>query len=79
MIIFSKKYFFSTILIFSFLLLPSYSCHRNSPGYNPYLRSKPTVKQQRDNKKAIDQGNKNYRKQLRRNRRHIYGTSKPAN
>lgn len=76
MIIFNKKYFFSTILIFSFLLLPFYACHK-APGYNPYLHSKPTLKQQRANKKAMDQGAKNYRKQLRKTRRRMFGGSPP--
>lgn len=77
MIIFSKKYFFSTILILLFLLFPFYACHRGAPGYNPYLKSKPTLKQQRANKKAVDEGTKNYRKQLRKTRRRLFGGPPP--
>lgn len=77
MIIFCKKYFFSTILIFSFLLFPFYACRKSAAGYNPYLHSKPTIKQQKANKKAMEEGAKNYRKQMRKTRRRMFGGSPP--
>jgi hypothetical protein len=80
MIIFSKKYFFSTILNFSFILLFLCACHKRGPGYNPYIHGRTNYHQQRANKRAIDQGTKNYKKQLRKNRRHIFGSpTAPSN
>lgn len=51
------------------------SCRKHGPGYNPYLHQKVGVnqRQQRENKRVIAEGNKNYKKQLRSNRKHLFG------
>ncbi len=77
MIIFNKKYFFSTILSSLFVFLFFNACGKRAPGYNPYLHSGSIKKEQRANKKAIEKGTKNYSKQQRKTRRNIYGTRKP--
>jgi hypothetical protein len=74
MIIFNKKYFFSTILIFSFILLFLSSCRKRGPGYNPYLHSKTRQREAHSAKKLNDKRTKNYRKQLRKSRRQVFGS-----
>jgi hypothetical protein len=78
MIIFNKKYFFSTIFIFSLItLLLVSSCHKG-PGYNPYLHQhRANQRQARATKKINDDRTKNYKKQLRKNRRNLFGTPPP--
>lgn len=78
MIVFSKRSFLSTILILSLFLLPFSACRKRGPGYNPYLHKKINLKAQRENKKAVERGTKNYRKKQRKSRKHLFGTSKPA-
>lgn len=80
MIVFNKKFFCSILLIFLFILVIS-SCRKRGPGYNPYLHSKPTIKQQKANAKALEEGAKKYRKSMRKTRRRMYGgkpVDKPA-
>ncbi|HSH68099.1 MAG TPA: hypothetical protein VLB84_20380 [Bacteroidia bacterium] len=76
MIVFSKKYFFSTILIFLLFLFPLYACHKRGPGYNPYLHSNHLLKERQADKKANERAKKSYKKQMRKTRRHMFG--KPA-
>jgi predicted small lipoprotein YifL len=78
MIIFNKKYFFSTILILSLILLflvPA--CGKKGPGYNPYLHSKTRQREAHSAKKLNDKRTKNYRKQLRKSRRQVFGSPTP--
>jgi hypothetical protein len=77
MIIFDKKYFFSTILTLSFLLLFLGSCHKRGPGYNPYLHTKTRQHEASAAKKLNNKRTKNYRKQLRKSRRQIFGSPTP--
>jgi hypothetical protein len=83
MIVASKYHFLLKISVLSFLLFFIAACHRHGAGYNPYLHSKPTVKQQRENAKALEEGSRSYRKQMRKTRRRMYGgspaPSKPSN
>jgi hypothetical protein len=63
-------YIFACVFILSTLN----SCHSKGP-YNPYLdmKVKPHQQDTKDNKKAIRKANRAYRKQLRSNRKTVFG------
>lgn len=73
MIIFCKKYFFSTIYLFLILLLSFSSCHKHGAGYNPYLHSNASKKQQKSDKKVHSKALKSYKKEMRKNRKRMFG------
>jgi len=77
MVILNKKYFLLRIFIFSFFIYTLCSCGSGKPGYNPYLRTRPLDKQYKSNRKALDKGTKNYSKQMRKNRKRIFGGKRP--
>ncbi len=58
----------------AFILSTMNSC-RSKGAYNPYLELKVTPHEQlmKDNKKAAEKGSRAYRKQLRSNRKHVFG------
>ncbi len=62
------------LLAFVFTISGMESC-KSKGAYNKYRSAKvrPSEKQTRADKKIIAQGNKNYKKQLRTNRKHLFG------
>lgn len=61
-------------LLVLLFLFSAEACRSKGP-YNPFLhmKTKPSEKQAKENKKAIKRGNKSYKKQLESNRKHLFG------
>jgi hypothetical protein len=68
------------LLMISAITIGSLDSCKSKKPYNPYLRlknkDKPGTKQRADDKKHIKKGNKAYKKQLGKNRKHLFGRKK---
>ncbi len=71
-----KLFSTSTIILF-FLLLFVFSC-KPKGAHNPYLDAKVRLseREMKKNKKHLKKGNKAYKKQMRKNRKFLFGRSK---
>jgi hypothetical protein len=56
------------------MIISTSSCRSKSP-YNPYLtmKTKPSEKQAKENKKVIKKGNRAYKKKEESSRKHLFG------
>jgi len=66
------------LLLCAFAVSTFSSCHRHEGASNKYREAKvrPSERQAREDKKINKRGNKNYKKQMRRNRKFLFGRSK---
>lgn len=64
------------VVVISSLVLGS--CRSKGP-HNSYLKmkTKPSEQLQRENKKVIKKGNKQFKRQEGKNRKHLFGRKKP--
>jgi hypothetical protein len=67
---------FFSILFSTAAMLPFQSCRPQGP-HNQYREAKVRVseREMRKNKKVIAKGGKEYKKQMRHNRKHLFGRS----
>lgn len=57
------------------------ACHKDKGAFNKYreMKVRPSEQQAREAKKINKRGNKNYKKQMRRNRKYLFGRSVAPN
>jgi hypothetical protein len=74
-----QNIFIVIVSVFFCLIHPS--CKSHKAGHNEYFESKTRVseREMKKNKKIIAKQNRTYKKQLRHNRKYLFGRSTPKN
>lgn len=71
--------FFKILSLIAVVLILALGACKSKGPHNPYLKmkTKPSEQLQRENKKVIKKGNRQFKRQEGKNRKHLFGRKKP--